>query len=247
MSRLFVGLFLVVNVYATQVFAQADGHARFLKLEGDSQLSSGALTIQELEKVFIEPLRQNPKIALFSYVVQTQGAGHFFFHFIAQATSPENFDEFNLYIRKIEAQKFQNIEVKFHDVAQMYELANVQVGNYIDKEDDPFGVSFQVLRKFDFVNLSEWQNFTDAYGTALLSKDHSAFQKYLMEFISDPIEIKKLAVALSRGNMMAIDPRVFLVLTDGSIVDGELENSPIIPFRFFRNCYELKYEHGNCF
>ena len=112
MLRSLTILVFAFMLLSSQGFAQPTSErAKFLKLEGVSHLANSSATIQSLMETFLVPLQTNPKIALFSYVVQTQGEGHFFFHFIAQAMNQESVDQFNAYIQNLDSKNFQDIKI----------------------------------------------------------------------------------------------------------------------------------------
>lgn len=253
MPKFFV-LFILIFSFITHASAEVSDSGvphrtavQFLKLEGAvAGLGNDAL-MQEVINALVVPLRTNPNIALYSYVIDVHGDGQFFFHFAAEPLRVTSIDLFNQYIAAAEAQTFHGLKIHFQNVVQISEVTNVRAGNYIANQEDPFDVNFEVSQTQFFATLSEWQNFTDIYGEALLSTNHATFKKYLATLIKDPKDFAAVSQALAISNMMAIDPRIYLTLEDGSIVDGEMTNSPFIPFQFFRNCYESRYENGFCF
>ncbi len=236
-------LLTALFVFSTQAFAGV----QYLKLEGSVAGVPNSDLLQEILTNFVVPLQQNKDVALFTFVVNVGGQGKYFFHFVAEPVNAQASNAFNQYIAKFQAQSFHGVAIHFQNVVQIFEVTTLQTGNYVDNQDDPFNINFEVSQKHAFASLLEWQNFTDTYGWALLSSDHATFKAYLGQFVSDPDDFAAASKALTLSNMMAIDPRVYLILDDETVIDGDMAHSPFIPFRFFRNCYESRFENGFCF
>ncbi len=241
----FFGITVVLIGFATSVATAQE--IKFLSIDGVVTGVEDQVLLQDVLDIVVKPLQLNPKIALFSYMINVSGPGHVTLHFAAEPASRASVEIFDQYIKASEAQKIHGLSVQFKNVVDISEVAQVRAGHYVSNQDDPFSVSFEVSKKIHFKTMSEWQKFTDSYGEALLNPDHEAFKKYISEMITDSNDLSALAMALKKSNMMAVDPRVYLTLEDGSIVGGESDQSPFIPFQFFRNCYESRFENGMCF
>jgi hypothetical protein len=202
----------------------------------------------ELTNRFTKPLDASRDSILFSYIKQAHGQGDFFFHLVIEPTNAGDVEAFEKYVRDAEANNFFGMKVHFQKVIGIQEMATLQMGHYAGDEEDPFHVDAGVDRNFSFSSLREWIDFSNEYGFALLAKDNAKFLDYIKKFLNDKAAYDEIRdTILATSNMVAINPKPFLVLEDNTVIGPDFETSPFLPFRFIRNCFSAEYENGMCY
>jgi hypothetical protein len=205
-------------------------------------------TINEIQKRYTLPLDALNKSLTFSWTMQAEGNGGFFVNLIVEPTTENDRSILKSYLVNMESMNFHGLPVRFVRVESISEKATLEAGNYDEKLDDPFSQTFSLSRNFRINNLAGWASFTNQYGFALLNHNSASFLSYLAGFVGDDLAFQRLLdEVLSKNNMVAIDPEVSLRLEGGDTVGRDLIVSPFLPFKFFRNCYAVKYENGACY
>jgi hypothetical protein len=223
------------------------GSTRFLSFEGDLKNVAQSSLLEELEVAFIRPLEDSDGKILFSYIAQTSGEGHFFLHLVLEPSAVDDVSLVHAYVAERELSGFRGLQVRFSRVVAIFEVAHLQTGVYVDAQEDPFQQDFELVRSFAFMSLRSWKDFNNEYGFALLSHDSTKFLDYLTQFVSDPVELAALKSGpLTKANMVAIDPKPYLILENDASVGPAFDESPFLPYKMFRNCYSPSYENGMC-
>jgi hypothetical protein len=229
------------------VFASARKSApRFLNLSGKLDKTPDEIDAQ-INKIFIDPLESSHGSILSSYITQSEGEGEFYLHLIVEPATDKDNGAFEQYIKKSEASGFMGIQVRFQKVSRIFQISAFQAGVYDGTLDEPFRVAFEMRRSVAFSSLREWVDYTNNYGFAMRDKDHSKFLAFLEKFTNDADDFDNLKKnILTVSDMVAIDPRPYLILDDNETIGPEFDKSPFLPYRFPRRCFAPDYENGMC-
>jgi hypothetical protein len=235
--------FLSVALVALFSSAPLSAAPLFLHLAGRAPGVSSHQVYGELTDRYLTPLEQAGPRILYSQISQAYGDGNFFLNLAVEGD--EAF--VGSYVREREGTLFRGVPAHFARVAEVRVAAELEAGVYVDGAEDPFEQRAQVAREFAFSSLRGWRDFSNAYGFALLNPRNAEMLGYVREFLGDEYEFLRFRdQVLSVSNMMAILPRVTLLLDGGLVVGPEFENTPFLPLRFFRNCFSAKFERGMC-
>ncbi len=219
----------------------------YLHIEANLTNEERIEAIEKLRRLFVVPLVTPNIISRNSYIVQISGPqNHLTFNLVLESLNSDTLDQFNNYMAFQETKLIYGQKVSFQKVAFIKTTAVLEIGSYDGKLDDPFVMKYDYPQFFKFSNLAAAVRFSDGFGFALLSTDHQAFKSYLMNFAKEAADLSFITQLLSQNNMMAIRTDISLVLENGAIVSSDWEGTPFLPYRFFRNCYESRYENGTC-
>ena len=228
--------------------AGASAQSYFLRVHGMADNSSDhSSLLREYSDLVVEPLERGKKFALYSYNFKIDGTGFFTFNLALEPLDSESLPLFQKYMRMIATKTFYDIQLIPERITGLKQTASLQSGNYVADADDPFVMNFETVRKYDFPDLKAWLDFSSYYGFALLSTDSARVRTFVRDFLPLDSEFAEASAHLKKSNMMAILPVVEIVLESGEVIPGDMDNTPFIPFKFFRNCYDSKFEGGNCF
>lgn len=241
-------LLLAATVLVRPTAASAAPPMKYIHLEGSAPGVSGADVIQKLTTLFIAPLNTGSLNVRTTYSMTVSGPqSEFAFNLILEVTGVDSYPAFEQYIQDSESRLVFGVSPRFKNVLSLEETAEVQIGSYDPNAWDAFVVTYTSPRNLVFKTLLNWNNFTNAYGNALMSTDHMVFQSYVLSLISGLPEETTIVSELSKNDMMAINPLVQIRLEDGSVVGQDWNFSPFIPYKFIRSCFSSRLENGNCF
>jgi hypothetical protein len=239
-KKIFMGFLLMLGS------SRAVATPLFLRLAGSVGAHNPSQILSDFTRIVVNPLGQGATFTRQSFVANVAGSVSFHFNFIVEALDVSTESDFQNYVANLEGQDFYGAKIHFEKVASLTETAALQAGRYDSQREDPFDMNFQILKKFNFTSLRDWLNFSNTYGFALLSPNHSTFRDYLKGFLNDAGDFQNVSRVLSQNNMVAIDPRVNVILEDGTLIPSDMQHSPFLPFKFFRNCFQPQFEIGNC-
>lgn len=175
----------IAALFMLPVKAFAVPPMKYLHLEGTAPGVSGQDVIQKLTTLFIAPLNTGSLNVRTSYSMTVSGPqSEFVLNLILEVTGVNSYPAFDQYIHDAEARSIFGLRARFQNVLSLEETAEIQVGKYDPNAWDAFVVSYSSPRNLVFKTLLEWNNFTNAYGNALMSTDHMVFKNYVLSLIS---------------------------------------------------------------
>jgi hypothetical protein len=235
--------------YPTQPLAAAQsGTALYLHLKGQDREADPSQTFKEMNKRFLKALYNYADSLSFSYVMQASGGGFFTLNLIVEPATEGAAESLQKYLADCGEQHFHEVLPVFQKVEKVFELAIFEAGVFKNEATDPFEQHFSLQRGFSFPTLEGWKNFTNAYGHALLNPKSEEFLGYFESFMNSKEEFLSVRdQVLTQSDMVAVEPKPYLLLEGDKVAGPDWDSTPFIPFKFYRNCWSEKYEHGMCF
>ena len=241
-------LFQVLLSTAFANGAVPSNSTHYLHLAGQVTRVNVDVLAQELNEKFLVPLNQHRSEVNISSVMQASGSGRFYLNIIVEPKTKTDLAFVDEYVAAVSNQAFEGIEVKFLNVKTIVTTATLRSGNYDGSQEDPFRQNFEVSRQFSFSTLSDWIDFTNGIGQGYSDPVNSRFIKYVQNFLSDDKSFNLVRDhVLTVSNMAAMSSLNSLFLEDDQVVDSRANQTAMIEFVYFRNCYDAKFESGMCY
>ncbi len=228
--------------------ARAANTTLYLRFQGEDPSHDPSEIMKKMQTVFVLPLQRSHPFARVSWMMQVMGVRNSFnFNLIIEPLNTDSNLDYASYVDSLESKDILGVKVHFEKVKQIEHMADLEIGHYVGALDDPFIIDAEYPQIFNWHNLQQWENFSNQFGFGLLQHDHSRFKNYLLSFVDVLGHTDEITRLLQVSDMMAIRSSVDIILESDERIEQSSVNTPFLPFRFFRNCFQSDFENGACF